>query len=278
MTTRSALTALALTACSSPSPYAVPALVNTDGEVLELAGDYTRPPIPSRVTIENPSSDTLFVTFSGFTGDAAPLLLTSLDAVTEVFPNQRRVFDVWIANEPWSWTSGTLDGEMELEVGYFFDGQLPGEGATVSESEAPLYISQVYTVPLTVTLSCDLDEDGADSVACFQDDCDDDDNNISPGADETCNGVDDNCDGLIDVGASNASTWYLDADHDDFGGDLNIEACDPPHHSWTEVSGDCDDGEPEVHPDHMEICGDGVDNDCLDGDEPCPSAANGGSP
>ena len=60
------------------------------------------------------------------------------------------------------------------------------------------------------TLGTDADGDGAyDPACCFQPDdgplrcgtdCDDGDNAIRPGASERCNGVDDDCDGMIDEG------------------------------------------------------------------------------
>jgi hypothetical protein len=41
---------------------------------------------------------------------------------------------------------------------------------------------------------------------------------VNPDADETCNAVDDDCDGQIDeADAVNATTWYFDADGDQFG-------------------------------------------------------------
>ena len=40
---------------------------------------------------------------------------------------------------------------------------------------------------------------------------------------------------------------------------------------------DCDDSRPDVNPDAPEICGDGVDNDCIDGDAICAIDSDGSS-
>jgi hypothetical protein len=48
---------------------------------------------------------------------------------------------------------------------------------------------------------CDVDGDGGASVDCGGDDCDDDDPLRFAGQTETCNGIDDDCDGDADVGA-----------------------------------------------------------------------------
>ena len=49
-------------------------------------------------------------------------------------------------------------------------------------------------------------------------DCDDGDVSVNPEAPEICNGVDDDCDGLVDEGL--LSSWYLDADGDGWGEDV----------------------------------------------------------
>jgi hypothetical protein len=57
----------------------------------------------------------------------------------------------------------------------------------------------------------DLDGDGYSA----EDDCDDSDEDVHPGAWELCDGVDNNCDGEIDEGAT--LTFYSDADGDGYG-------------------------------------------------------------
>ena len=106
----------------------------------------------------------------------------------------------------------------------------------------------------------DLDGDGFLSST----DCDDEDAAVHPGADESCNGADDDCDGEIDEQATDAGTYYPDADGDGFGDAWSPStACTQPS-GMTDQGGDCDDGDPQIHPDAQEHC-DGVDNDC-DGD------------
>lgn len=79
----------------------------------------------------------------------------------------------------------------------------------------------------------DLDGDGFGASV----DCRDDDRFIFPGAPEPCDGVDNNCDGVIDDGF----------DRDDDG--------------WTVCEGDCRDNDAASYPGAPEVA-DGVDNDC----------------
>jgi len=116
------------------------------------------------------------------------------------------------------------------------------------------------TAPPTDDTGPDIVDADGDGYAAG-DDCDDGDAGIHPGADETCNGLDDDCDGEIDEEAIDASTWYADVDTDGFGDfDNATTACDPGE-GWVQDSTDCDDSDPAVNPDATEIC-DSIDNDC----------------
>ncbi len=103
----------------------------------------------------------------------------------------------------------------------------------------------------------DADADGF--AAC--EDCDDADPAVNPDAFEICNDVDDDCDGGVDVDASNADTWYGDADGDGHGGvTFIVEACEAPA-GYVESSDDCDDLDADTYPGAEEVC-DEADNDC----------------
>ena len=99
-------------------------------------------------------------------------------------------------------------------------------------------------------------------------DCDDSDPTRRPGIEETCNGVDDDCDVMVDEDAG--SFWYADADGDGFGDPLSsMRACDAPAGFVSDMD-DCDDDCFFCHPRMPADLCDARDNDC-DGpiDESC---------
>ena len=108
------------------------------------------------------------------------------------------------------------------------------------------------------------------SIACSlpigfssnSDDCEDGDVHISPDALEVCDGLDNDCDGLVDQGSGlSTQMYYRDVDGDGYG-DVNnstIDCIQPAGH--VAVQGDCDDGNTDINPDEEDFC-DGLDNDC----------------
>ena len=90
-------------------------------------------------------------------------------------------------------------------------------------------------------------------------DCDDADASVSPGTEEACDGLDNDCDGHVDETAT--TSYYADADGDGYGDPgTEVEACEAPAGYVTD-SQDCDDADAALSPAADEIC-DGLDNDC----------------
>jgi hypothetical protein len=92
------------------------------------------------------------------------------------------------------------------------------------------------------------------------DDCDDADATKYPGNTEVCDAKDNDCDGQVDDGATDAKTWYADNDGDTWGGSASTASCAQPT-GYVSRSGDCQDGDKAVYPGAAEVC-DGKDNDC----------------
>ncbi|MEZ4316703.1 MAG: FG-GAP-like repeat-containing protein [Myxococcota bacterium] len=77
-------------------------------------------------------------------------------------------------------------------------------------------------------------------------DCDDRRSSVSPVAPETCDGLDNDCNGLVDDGAADGATSYADADGDGFG-DASTEMASCPGVEGRVANGDdCDDGDATV--------------------------------
>ena len=132
-----------------------------------------------------------------------------------------------------------------------------------------------YSLALVSVWYLDNDHDGygdknnfvIDSVApanyvSDSTDCNDQDSSIHPGAQEICNNVDDDCNGLVDDGIT-FITYYIDNDHDGYGSssDPGVSLCQSPGDEYSVNNSDCNDNNSDIHPFAVEQCN-GIDDNC----------------
>ncbi len=150
------------------------------------------------------------------------------------------------------------DPAVDLSTGTLFHADADGDG---------------YGDPNAPHLSCTAPVGYVDDNS----DCDDTNPAIHPGANEVCDGVDNNCNGLVDgadptLDTSTEQAYYRDGDGDGYGAGSATLACGQPS-GYVTLAGDCNDADATTHPGAVEIC-DGRDNDCDGGIDGTPAQPN----
>ncbi|MEI6412099.1 MAG: MopE-related protein, partial [Bacteroidota bacterium] len=138
--------------------------------------------------------------------------------------------------------NGSVDDNLPLKT-YFADAD--GDG---------------YGNPATATTTCQTTTP-VGYVTNGQD-CDDTNSQINPAKAEVCDGVDNNCNGMIDDGLP-IHTYYRDADGDGEGSAVVLQStCEATAPiGFVTNSLDCDDHNAAINTQTAEIC-DGLDNNC----------------
>lgn len=217
------------------------------------------------VSVFNLDTRTLLVTASAPTGEGSGFVTVNADNFDEVNPDKSADIQVGLVDDVLLWDGGSYDLSLTITVGAEVEAGDTGGETTWAE--------ETVVVPITVTIDCDLDDDGAESVTTGGDDCDDAIAAINPSATELCNEADDDCDGFEDEDdAADALIWYRDGDDDDYGAtDSTTMACEEPD-GFVANGSDCDDGNAEVYPGATEECN-GLDDDCDDAVDEEPECA-----
>ncbi|MBI5607395.1 MAG: putative metal-binding motif-containing protein [Deltaproteobacteria bacterium] len=96
-------------------------------------------------------------------------------------------------------------------------------------------------------------------------DCSDQNAAVHPGATESCNSLDDDCNGKTDE-SGGSSKYYLDADGDGFGTGNPVTACGPASPYTAGKAGDCNDSDKVVYPGAAEVQCNKKDEDCSGAD------------
>ncbi len=161
----------------------------------------------------------------------------------DAFSSMQKTFDDGYIISGWS---NSLDGDISAHHGVV---------------AADYWIVKLKPECNHILYFADIDEDGFgdaynDTVSCLiltgyvadNGDCNDSSHLINPEITEICNGLDDNCNFIVDEGFP-SFTYYLDADDDGYGNNLfPISVCeDIPPTGYVIDNSDCDDANNLLH-------------------------------
>ncbi|MFZ8804259.1 MAG: putative metal-binding motif-containing protein, partial [Candidatus Calescibacterium sp.] len=181
--------------------------------------------------------------------------LSGIRAVQSLVGSKLRRFDVPVEfNFPWVgpefgsslvWDNPFGGEPSKDNVGDYFEIFFHWKG------RAYHLVTQLSGAVLAGLFNCDSDGDGYESVGCGGDDCNDDNKDINPAAFDDCDGIDNDCDGLVDegnCGTNNCVCFCADGDGDGYRNSF----CG---------GNDCDDTNVFINPGMVDRC-DGVDSNC----------------
>ncbi len=168
------------------------------------------------------------------------------------------------------WTAPSSMGGVVFDVATVLAN---GDGQRSGDQSAEVSLSEAFGCAGT-TYYRDADGDGVGAVSsgtvrscvtpigfsALSGDCDDFDNRRTPGKEESCNNLDDDCDGMVDEGLGAVTTWP-DADGDGYGNTLGAPTSGCGGGGRAQNDDDCDDADPKVHPGALETCNQ-KDDDC----------------
>mgnify|MGYP000256182211 CR=1 FL=1 len=133
--------------------------------------------------------------------------------------------------------------------------------ASCADSDPPKTRAPVEQAHTETPTSVSHFERTASGFVTTSGDCDDQDDNIYPGAEEHCDGVDEDCDDVIDEEAVDQAWWYFDEDQDGFGWIGNaMLSCEQPS-GYVAFGSDCNDVNGDTYPGAPETCAP-IDLDC----------------
>ena len=123
----------------------------------------------------------------------------------------------------------------------------------------------MFSLWLSMMFACtdpknrDMDEDGF----IASEDCDDDNPDVNPLAEEVCNEIDDDCDGEINNNPEDGLIYLADLDGDGAGDDnAQFQLC-AQESGYVSIGdgGDCNDSDASIFPGNAELCNE-IDDNC----------------
>ena len=225
-------------------------------------------PDGSYTIIFNDLAEICYITPSSETRTAVADSVLTLDVEYEPDPDCVQGSSVWYKDED---GDGFSDGTKEISTdrpnsAYYEASELIFTSGDCDDNDNSVHPGATELCDDGKDNDCDgdMDEDcttctDADSDGYFgesgcgtQEDCDDSDSTVYPGAPELCDGIDNQCPGDAGYGdVDERCMTCMDADSDGYYAESGC---------GTEV--DCDDTDESIHPGATETCGDGVDQNC----------------